>query len=334
MTTVKMEKKDNDETVLKAVSSPPVAPVVGFSIVGPVGTGGLGGGFGGSGLGGGFGGSGLGGGFGFTGLPFEMPVNFTVTGENGAGASIAAGKGAVQALAADTKVDPELLSLVRVNDNGTVDYLGGVYNPSTQTFKTPISAGGTFTVVEHKVSFGDIADVKQWAGRQIEVAAAKGIVEGRADGAFVPNDKVTRAEFTKMIVKTFGLESATAKENFADVSDADWFKPYVASAVKAGLINGRDESTFAPNDTITRAEMATIASRALIFASKAVKVSAPDAALKGFSDAASINPSLKDGVALAAKSGIVIGDPSGTFNPNADSTRAQAAVVIYRLLNK
>ncbi|MNI98345.1 hypothetical protein D3C73_1571740 [compost metagenome] len=78
--------------------------------------------------------------------------------------------------------------------------------------------------------------------------------------------------------------------------------------------------------------MATIASRALtkILEYKAIN---GEAALQ-FADASSINETLKAGVALAVEQGIIVGEESNNFSPNNDSTRAQAAVVIYRLLNK
>lgn len=228
-------------------------------------------------------------------------------------------------------VDSELLVFAKI-DNGQLVLKGGAYDTTKKEFVVLNKSFSTYTIVENKVSFLDTKSVEDWAGRQISVAAAKGIVEGRAQGQFVPEGKVTRAEFAKMIVKTFGLEDASATETFADVADGDWYKLYVASAAKAGIIEGRSATSFDPSATITRAEMATMASRALtkVLEYKAVE---GEAALK-FADTAAIDASLKAGVALAAEQGIVVGEEGNKFNPNNDSTRAQAAVVIYRLLNK
>ncbi|MNR06930.1 Endo-1,4-beta-xylanase A precursor [compost metagenome] len=137
-----------------------------------------------------------------------------------------------------------------------------------------------------------------------------------------------------MIVKTFFLEDAAATESFSDVNDSDWFKSYVASAVKNGIVNGKEPGKFDPNGNITRAEMAVMSSRALALKGFSLSPAKIDDALKGFTDGSAINASMKDGVALAASEGIVIGEEGNVFNPNANSTRAQAAVVIYRLLNK
>ncbi|MGO4499653.1 S-layer homology domain-containing protein [Paenibacillus sp. 2RAB27] len=244
---------------------------------------------------------------------FNTPVEVTIPVPNG------------------SKFDTELLSLAKIVD-GKLEFYGGSYeNGVLNALRTGFS---TYTVVENKVEFGDTASVKAWAGRQIQVAASKGILEGRADQSFVPNGLVTRAEFAKMIVKTFSLESATATENFTDVNDSDWFKVYVASAVKNGIVNGKEAGKFDPNGNITRAEMAVMSSRALALKGISLSPAKVDEALKGFTDVNAISSSLKSGVALAASEGIVIGEEGNVFNPNANSTRAQAAVVIYRLLNK
>jgi hypothetical protein len=244
---------------------------------------------------------------------FNTPVEVTIPVPNG------------------SKFDTELLSLAKIVD-GKLEFYGGSYEGGVlNALRTGFS---TYTVVENKVEFGDTASVKAWAGRQIQVAASKGILEGRAEKAFDPNGLVTRAEFAKMIVKTFSLENASATESFSDVNDSDWYKVYVASAVKNGIVNGKEAGKFDPNGNITRAEMAVMSSRALALKGVSLSPAKVEEALKGFTDASAINSSLKDGVALAASEGIVIGEEGNTFNPNANSTRAQAAVVIYRLLNK
>ncbi|MBP1993431.1 S-layer homology domain-containing protein [Paenibacillus eucommiae] len=234
-------------------------------------------------------------------------------------------------VANSAKFDTELLTLAKILDGKLIIFVGKFKDGHLEASRNSFS---TYTVVENKITFGDTAPVEQWAGRQIQVAAAKGILEGREANTFVPNGKVTRAEFAKMIVKTFGLEDEAATESFNDVKDSDWFKVYVASAVKHGIVNGRAEGVFDPNGQITRAEMATMAARALTLTGSTKNVADVDAALKDFVDAAAVNASLKAGVALAASEGIIVGEEGNKFNPNADSTRAQAAVVIYRLLNK
>lgn len=232
-----------------------------------------------------------------------------------------------------TGVDEELLVFTKI-DGSDLIFKGGKYSEEDKDFVVANKSFSTYTILENKVNFADITSVKDWAGHQISVAAAKGILDGRAEGQFVPNAEVTRAEFAKMIVKAFGLEDAAATESFSDVGAADWYQPYVAAAAQAGLIEGRAEGVFAPEATITRAEMATIASRALAKFKSYQAVEETNTALAVFKDAASIDATLKAGVALAAEQGLVVGEEGSQFNPENDTTRAQAAVVVYRLLNK
>lgn len=228
-----------------------------------------------------------------------------------------------------TGLDKELLSVAKLVDGKLVFHGGRVSGSSIIESRDSFSS---YVVVENKVTFGDIASVEAWAGREIAVVAAKGAIEGKSEGKFAPKDKVTRAEFAKMLVRALDLENGSAAEGFADVNEADWFAPYVAAAADLKIINGRSAMKFDPNATITRAEMATMIARALKVSQGAADVADVNAALKGFADAGKINATLKDGVAFAATHEIVIGN-AGKFLPNNNATRAEAAVIIYRALN-
>ncbi|MFC4100424.1 S-layer homology domain-containing protein [Paenibacillus xanthanilyticus] len=226
-------------------------------------------------------------------------------------------------------LDKELLSVAKL-DNGKLSFKGGVVDGNSITEGRDTFS--SYVVVENKVSFTDTASVKAWAGRQIEVMAAKGAIEGRGQNNFAPKDSVTRAEFAKILVSALDLETHGAKSSFSDVKGSEWFAPYVAAAADQGIIKGRSATQFAPNATITRAEMATMVARALE-ASKGLDTTVDAAAeLKEFSDANAIQASLKDGVAFAASKGLVIGN-NGKFSPTANASRAEAAVIIYRAFN-
>ncbi|WP_342478837.1 S-layer homology domain-containing protein [Paenibacillus sp. FSL H7-0350] len=224
-------------------------------------------------------------------------------------------------------LDRELLSVAKVV-YGALQYQGGVVDGDHIT--EPRDGFSSYAVLENKVSFKDVASVQAWAGRQISVVAAKGAIEGVGNGNFAPKSNVTRAEFSKMLIRALNLENNSAKQSFGDVSSTAWYAPYVAVAAEKGIITGRSAAQFDPNATITRAEMATMIARA-------VKSQKPEAAtnvssLSKFSDAGKIAASLKDGVAFAASNNLVIGN-AGKFNPNNTATRAEAAVIIYRTIN-
>ncbi|GGF96478.1 S-layer homology domain-containing protein [Paenibacillus aceti] len=229
----------------------------------------------------------------------------------------------------DATVDRELLTVAKVEES-SLKFEGGTLDG--QHIVEPRGTLATFAVVENKVTFNDISSVQAWAGRQIQVVAAKGAIEGRGNGVFAPKDSVTRAEFSKMLILALNMENSFDTATFTDVSSDAWYAPYVATAARLGIIQGRSADKFAPNDKITRAEMATMISRALKVSQQLGDVENVDGALTQFGDADKIAASLKSGVAFAASNNLVIGS-GGKFNPNNQATRAEAAVMIYRTMN-
>ncbi|WP_020619906.1 S-layer homology domain-containing protein [Paenibacillus daejeonensis] len=226
-------------------------------------------------------------------------------------------------------LDEELLSLAKIV-NGDLEFHGGFLRGGF--IVEPRDSFSSYVIVENKVSFNDIGSVNAWAGRQIQVMAAKGAIQGRAAGQFVPRDNVTRAEFAKMLVRAMNLENNSATHSFSDVNSGDWFAPYVAAAADLGIINGRSATSFAPNALITRAEMATMLARTLSITHELEAISDVDGALAAFIDGASIHSTLRSGVALAASKELIIGY-QGNFMPNDNATRAEAAVMVYRAFN-
>lgn len=224
-------------------------------------------------------------------------------------------------------LDKELLSVAKLV-YGNLQFQGGVLDG--EFIVEPRDTFSSYAVLENKVNFTDIASVQAWAGKQIQVVAAKGAIEGVGEGKFAPKSNVTRAEFAKMLIRALNLENNSAVQSFSDVSSTAWYAPYVAVAAEKGIITGRSAAKFDPNATITRAEMATMISRAVKSINPAATTNAT--AISQFSDAAKISASLRDGVAFAADHNLVIGN-AGKFNPNDTATRAEAAVIIYRTIN-
>jgi hypothetical protein len=117
----------------------------------------------------------------------------------------------------------------------------------------------------------DLGDVK---GNKYEDSILKlmklGIINGNPDGEFKPGDTVTRAQFAKLISTALGLETAKATANtesarFSDVGTDCWAYGYIATAQAKGLIVGRPDGTFGPNDSVTYAQAITVLMRSLGF---------------------------------------------------------------------
>ncbi|AWV32874.1 M14 family metallopeptidase [Paenibacillus odorifer] len=193
--------------------------------------------------------------------------------------------------------------------------------PTVQPSATPNPIGSNFT------DLGKVA----WAASAIKELAAKGILQGVSDNTFAPLKEVTRAEFITMIVRAFDLLDVKSSATFSDVKASDWSYGYIASGVKNGLINGVGNGKFDPNRAITREEIAIIVSNALK-KFKGKSVSDTNAALVNFKDQATIAAYGKEAVALLTQEGIVQGLTADTFGPKNIANRAQAAVIIDRML--
>lgn len=179
---------------------------------------------------------------------------------------------------------------------------------------------------DNTVTFNDIETVS-WAKEAITSLAKRGIISGRGNGVYAPNDGVTREEMVKLVVTAIDKENSGAACDFADVSANRWSYPYIAVAYDLGLINGVDDVNFDPAGGITRESLAVILYRTY---QKVVKDI--DAESASFTDGEEISDYAKTAVDAMVTLGIMEGMGDGTFSPKTTVTRAQAAKVIYELL--
>ncbi|RED40588.1 S-layer homology domain-containing protein [Paenibacillus sp. VMFN-D1] len=113
------------------------------------------------------------------------------------------------------------------------------------------------------VTFRDMHN--HWAAASIGILGSNGIVKGNASGLFQAERSLTRAEMAQMMANLADLSELTTGEtrHFADIADSYWAKDIIGQAAAAGLLEGRDESRFAPNEPVTRAEAVTMILRLL-----------------------------------------------------------------------
>lgn len=136
--------------------------------------------------------------------------------------------------------------------------------------------------VDTTVSFTDVA-ADAWYAEAVNTLATLEIVDGVGDNRFAPERTITRAEFTTMAMR-FCQEIPTGENIFSDVDQDDWFYDYVVGSIQYGWINGYPDGTFRPNDTITRAEVTTIANRMLGRAADEAYVDGHQDQLRAFPD--------------------------------------------------
>jgi hypothetical protein len=117
--------------------------------------------------------------------------------------------------------------------------------------------GYFYTSVEPEVYFSDI-EASQWYAYSVNKARAHQIVEGFSDNTFRPNQPITRAEAIQIIYNLNDHSGQPANPNFQDVSTSDWFYQAVSYAKESGLVGGKNNLLFAPQENLTRAETAKI----------------------------------------------------------------------------
>lgn len=213
---------------------------------------------------------------------------------------------------------------------------GGVISSSNTgavTVNTTSAADRVAQLQEEALAANDLfKDVSQaaWARDEINGLAKAGIINGKTAELFAPNDTITRAEFAKILMGTFGLASdAYTTSSFDDVTPGDWCFVYVESAYNLGIINGIGAGKFAPNALITRQDMAVMVARAAQVAGKDI---AEVTGAKDFADSTSIADYAKASVDTLVKGGIINGMSDTEFAPLANATRAQAAKILYKFL--
>ncbi len=157
------------------------------------------------------------------------------------------------------------------------------------------------------------------------------ITNGISDTKYAPNEKLTRAQFAVLLAKTLNLPLDSYKGTFKDVNESKaWAYAYIEAANKAGIVNGLADGSYNPDAEIKREEMAAMIVRAVTYKDsslvKGLELSAT------FKDDAKIGSFAKHDVYVANKLGIINGRSNNTFDPKADTTRAESAVMIYRAL--
>ncbi|MFD0959862.1 S-layer homology domain-containing protein [Paenibacillus chungangensis] len=182
------------------------------------------------------------------------------------------------------------------------------------------------------ISFADTSG--HWAEEAILRMAGRLIVEGRTAHAFAPEQPVNRAEFMALMNRVLGLQHAGESESsFSDVASDSWFVDEVNAAVSAGLIGGYEDGSFRPERSITRAEAAVILNRALQLAGydTALTSEEEEDALQAYADAADADYAMTS-MALAVKEGLFNGRTPTALAPREAITRAEAVMLMERLL--
>ena len=200
---------------------------------------------------------------------------------------------------------------------------GGSSGSGGGKVSVPISVNKPDTT--ENLMFGDVP-TDFWGYTAITALGEKKLISGYEDGSFKPEERITRAEFVKLVLGLYEIIAPDAAKDgagqaFADVNEGDWYYDAVTAAAAAGLVSGSD-GLFRPQESITREDAAVIMQRTI----SSVKE------LFGnyiFTDRNEISAYARDAVGVLAANGYISGVSEGIFSPKDNLTRAQAAQLIY-----
>lgn len=200
------------------------------------------------------------------------------------------------------------------------------------TIELILSDVGVLSAVKRTKTFNDVS--RHWAQKDILLLASKGLIEGVNSDQFAPDRPVTRAEFTSLLVRALGMKPLdhSSVSTFSDVKPSDWYASAVETAAGKGLIEGFQSGEFRPNAQITREQMSALLIRALEMTGNKLVTADGKETLSRFKDSEMIGAWSESAVASAVKAGLMQGRSADRFAPQAPSTRAEAAIVLKRML--
>ncbi len=170
-----------------------------------------------------------------------------------------------------------------------------------------------------------------WFYDSVKYMYENGLMNGAETDLFEPNASVTRGMTAAILGRAEGADAAAEFENaFSDVDTNEYYAPYIAWAADNGIVNGVGDGLFAPDDNVTREQLAAMLYRCAGY--KGYDVSGGDADLNAFADSGEIGEYAVPAVRWACGAGIINGNGDGTLTPLAGATRAETAAIFERFL--
>ena len=226
-------------------------------------------------------------------------------------------------------------NLYHYNDvDETMDFETAAEIGADGSVSLPLSHASQYAIVidDHSHAATDVSEIftdvpaNHWAQAAIQYVYDNGLMTGVSDSEFAPEATTTRAMIVSMLARLENVTSA-ADAGFADVAVDDWYATAVNWAAANGIVNGISDDTFAPNDPITREQLAAML---MNYAQWKGQDTSARADLSGYSDAPSTWAS--EAVQWAVAEGLLAGVTDDELQPQGQATRAQVAAIMQRFL--
>ena len=234
----------------------------------------------------------------------------------------------------DSYVDTYVDALGHAWDNGKVTKEPTATETGVRTYTcTRCSATKTETIpatgsVDVTQMFTDVT--KNWAYPGIQYCVTHGIMGGMGDGTFAPTGTTTRAQIVQILYNLEGTPAVSGTTPFTDLT-ANWYKPAILWAYQNNVVAGTSPTTFAPDQPVTREQIAVILTQYMFHVLKMERTWAP-ADLSKFPDGANVSSwakeAMQDAVALGLINGTKASDGVVYLDPQGSAARQQVATIL------
>ena len=176
-------------------------------------------------------------------------------------------------------------------------------------------------------AFADVS-ANAWFKKAVDYVNGKGLMSGVDENNFGPELLTNRAMLVTILWRMEGCPTSEQATTFTDIKATDYFYNAVLWAAENKIVSGVSETSFAPNDSITREQLAAILYRYAAY--KGYDVTQGGMAVREFSDYEKISRYARSSVAWAVNAGIVSGKGNNTLDPSGVATRAEVASMLMR----
>lgn len=183
------------------------------------------------------------------------------------------------------------------------------------------------TELPEEIGFSDIKN--HWASDYIKEAVSKKLFSGVDDSRFAPDDTATRGMLVTVLGRMMGNENKRdTYHSFEDIKETDYYYPHVIWAYENGIAKGISDTSFAPDLTVTREQLAVM----LYNCAKMRGLLSERKAASKFTDDELISEWAREAVYALAAENIIGGREDNSFDPKATATRAEIAVILVRFM--
>ena len=219
----------------------------------------------------------------------------------------------------------------RPGEGGNEGNSGSGGNGGSGGSGSPGGSGGSSQEIQepeesHQPPFSDVPE-GAWYEEAVRYVRENDLMEGTSSDSFEPAAELTRAMMAQLLYNRAGRPDVSKNGVFDDVSGSRWYADAVAWAASEGIVNGVTESRFAPDQPITREQLAAMMYR------YAGSPEVSDLTLQ-FSDADEVSDYAADAVRWAVSEGVINGNDDGTLNPAGNTTRAETAQLLMNYFSR